>query len=95
MKEKLLIVADMALIVVLATGGSCAWFKGAVHTAADAARVLCELWAQDNESQLKLSPSDFCAVAENIQPFIDAALAAKRDAGGTVGARVGITHGQP
>lgn len=83
----------VALMLVLCVG--CAWFKGAVRTAADAAAVLCELWAQDNSAQLKLSPQDFCALAENLQPFIDAALAAKRDAGDTVGMRVGITHGQP
>lgn len=86
----------VTVVTVVTLLGGCAWFKGALHTAADAARVICELWAEDNKAALKLSPADFCAVAENIQPFLDATLAAKRDAGGVVGARAGVpTHGAP
>ena len=82
----------VAIIVVLLLVCSCAWFQRALHTAADAARVLCELWAEEQggERVLKLSPADFCAVADNVRPFLDATLAAKQQAGQTVGARVGL-----
>jgi hypothetical protein len=80
-----------ALVLVLLLTG-CSVFKKTLHTAADAARILCELWATDEGGQDKLgmTPADFCAIADNVRPFIDAALAAQRNAGSAVGARVGI-----
>lgn len=84
----------IVLLVILLS--SCALFQKVLHTAEDAAEVLCQLWAKDQGPQLRLSPEDFCAIADNVRPFVDQALAAKQAAGVTVGARMGLkTYGQP
>ena len=82
----------IALAIILIS--SCAWFKDAARTANDAARVVCELWATDNhvEARLKLTPADFCAVHDNLQPFLDAVLAAKQTAGAEVGDKHGLSN---
>lgn len=59
----------------------CASWKAVGKTADDAAAILCNLYAVENEDALGLGPADFCAIKENLQPFIDQALAAKREAG--------------
>ena len=61
---------------------SCATLKSAGRTINDAATVLCELFAQDADAeQLKgFTPSQYCAVHEHLEPFIDEALKAKNAA---------------
>lgn len=75
------------LACALATS-ACSYWKPVTRTAADAAHILCELWASEQpREQLGLSPADFCAVERNLRPFIDAALSAKQSAGMAVGSR--------
>jgi hypothetical protein len=45
----------------------------------DAANVLCELFGAENPDVLQgASVSDYCAVKENLDPFIESILAAKQ-----------------
>jgi dihydroorotase len=74
----------LALILAMLLSSCAAWQKAKpfVRTINDAATTLCHLFASENEGKLGgLSPSDFCEVKENLDPFIDAALAAKQAAG--------------
>ena len=74
-----------SLFFVLVFFSSCAFIKPAVRTIVDAARITCQLWATEQPNDmLALGPEDFCAVEENLRPFIDQLLAAKRTAGGEV-----------
>jgi hypothetical protein len=71
------------LISVLAVLGfvGCSMFKSAAKTADDAASILCELFAAENQSAVGMSPEDWCALHDNLEPFIDQVLAAKQAAG--------------
>ena len=56
--------------------------KPFVRTISDAATTLCNLFGQEHPDQLGgMTAADFCSVKENLDPFIDAALAAKQTAG--------------
>jgi hypothetical protein len=81
----------VVLVAVFALSG-CALFKGVLHTTTDIADALCQSWATDNKAELKLSPDEFCAIEENVKPFIDQILAAKRTAGGEVAEKVGLKN---
>lgn len=60
----------------------CAAFKPVARTVADLASVVCEGLAAENQAQLQgLSPEDWCAIQRNLDPFIDAVLAARQKAG--------------
>jgi len=69
-------VAIILLIVSLSVS-SCAGFKNVVRNINDAAVVLCNLFAaeQSEKSLQGLSPKDFCAIPENIAPFLRQAQA--------------------
>lgn len=74
----------VALIVLNLSG--CAWWqskgKDIARTIVDVGGELCELFGQENEAELEgLSPAEFCAIADNVKPFIDAALSAQQTAG--------------
>ncbi len=62
-----------------ATSG-CSAIKPVVRTADDAATILCQLEASKApKSQLTgLSAKEWCALKENLQPFIDAVLTAQK-----------------
>jgi len=64
----------------------CGTFKNVANTINDAATILCNLFAaEQSEDALGMSPQDWCAVHENLAPFIDEATKAKRQAGKTLG----------
>jgi hypothetical protein len=64
---------------VIATLGGCAGLKQNARTVNDAANVLCELFGVENPEVLQgASVSDYCAVKENLDPFIESILAAKQ-----------------
>ena len=72
-------------LALVSLGASCAAMQKAkpfVRTINDAATTLCNLFGQEHPEQLAgVSAADFCSVKENLDPFIDAALAAKQTAG--------------
>lgn len=73
--------ATKGLLVFTAFGllVSCASLKPIARTVNDAATVLCELYGAENPELLDgASVSDYCAVKENLDPFIDSVLAAKQ-----------------
>lgn len=74
------------VFLVCMAAASCAWWqenkKAVVSTITDIAIDLCHLFASNNEDQLQgLSPKAFCSLAENLEPFIDAAMSAQQSAG--------------
>lgn len=77
----------LAWVLLLTALGGCAWWqqnkKQIVSTITDVAIDLCRIFASEQEAEALggLSPKDFCEIAENLQPFIDAAAAAKQSAG--------------
>jgi hypothetical protein len=76
---------------VLSLGG-CALFKDVLHTTTDIADALCRAWATDNQAELKLSPEEFCAIVENVKPFIDQVEVAKKTAGGETAVKLGLKN---
>jgi len=70
------------LALLLATFAfACGTLKDAGRTANDAASILCELFAAENQQAVGMSPGDWCKLHDNLEPFIDQALAAKQAAG--------------
>jgi hypothetical protein len=60
----------------------CAAIKPVARTVADLASMVCEGLAAENRDQLQgLSPEDWCSIQRNLDPFLDAVLAAKQKAG--------------
>lgn len=66
---------------------SCAALKSTLRTIDDVATDLCMIVAteQDPKDLQGMSPSQWCAIHDNLKPFIDAALSAKADAAGRSG----------
>ena len=61
---------------------SCATMKNIGRTTNDIARALCSVFAAENEDQLQgFSPDEWCAVHENLQPFVEYIVSAKQAAG--------------
>lgn len=79
----------LALLVLLSVV-SCGFGK-AVRSVVDVAADACELWAEKQQPATlqKLSPADFCAVADNVRPYVDQILAVQR-----YGATAGAEHCQ-
>jgi len=67
----------IALSVLLASISACATGKQVARTANDAARIACEVMFGEEELPQGMSVEQFCAVHENVQPFLDQILAAK------------------
>ena len=67
----------------------CAALKPIARTINDVGNVLCELFAVDQSEEQRdgLSPSQWCAIKEHVDPFIAEALAAKQAAGLTAMSR--------
>lgn len=72
--------------VVLTTISGCA----ALGTLMDAARLLCNLTAtEQSEAELAgMTPAEWCAVRENLEPFVEEAKRAKMAAGKKAGLQV-------
>jgi hypothetical protein len=74
----------IGLLIAVSLLSACAWWnstgKPIARTIADAARLLCELGVAEEppETLQGLSPAAFCAVEDNVRPFVDAALAAQQ-----------------
>lgn len=89
MKAKTLVTVFVLFMVAMVCA-ECALFKKVTRTVNDAAKILCEVFAQEHAQDLQgFSPTEWCAIHENLQPFIDAALEAKQSAG-----QVGLHHEQ-
>ncbi len=65
----------------------CAAVKPIARTVNDIAHEACELFAAEQGDRLGMSPAEFCAVHENLKPWIDQLLEAKRLAAQRVGAK--------
>lgn len=77
------------IAAMLALTIGCATLGKVVRSIDVIARDLCEIWASEQpRDKLGLSPADYCAIAENVRPFADAALAAKHAGGATAAARL-------
>ena len=57
---------------------SCGTLRDVGRTVNDIAHVACELFAVEHEAELGLSPAEWCAIHENVAPYIDSILAADR-----------------
>lgn len=80
----------IVLSLLLVGAGACLAARQAAQTANDAARALCELFATEHAAELAplgddgqpdlagFSPRDFCAIHENVAPFLDEVLRLQR-----------------
>ena len=67
-------------------GGACATVKKVVRTVNDLATDLCWIVAEENTDELGgLTPAAWCAIKENLDPFINQILEAQRLAGQKTG----------
>jgi hypothetical protein len=81
MKNVILVLAMVSFLMV-----GCAAFKKVVRTVNDIATDLCWIAAADHPDQLGgLTPAAWCAIKENIDPFINHVLQAKQDHDGKLG----------
>lgn len=70
------------VLAILVGVTSCAAVRPVVRTVLDIATTLCESVAVRGQDRLHgLSVSEWCAIERNLEPFIDAVLAAEREAG--------------
>lgn len=70
----------VAVVALLCLPGCAAW-KPAVRTTNDVARVLCgEFFGQKMGMSLEDAAKKFCETRDDLEPWIDAVLAAKRNA---------------
>ena len=79
-----LLVGVMAITT--ASNVGCGMLKQTGRTINDAASILCTLFAveaaeTDPEMLGGMNAADYCAIHDNLQPFIDEALSAKQAAG--------------
>lgn len=71
--------------VVLALSG-CGFLKQTIKTAEDLALLACELFASEHGDELAgMSAGEWCAIPENLEPFIRNISAAQETAGAEVG----------
>ena len=82
MKKTALALTILGGLLCVSAWAGCGTLKQVGRTINDAATVLCELYAVDaNPEQLNgLTPSDYCAIHDHLEPFIEEALAAKQAA---------------
>lgn len=81
MKAIILIIGQLLLILTLVIAASCGLLKDVGRTANDAAAILCELVAAEKPEELQgLSPQQWCAIHENLRPFLDEVLSAQKAA---------------
>jgi hypothetical protein len=71
----------LSIIFIVAIICSCSVFKKIVRTVNDIAFDLCTLTCTHNEGKLGgLSVDEYCSVHENLNPFIESIVAAKKAA---------------
>lgn len=81
MKATILIIGQLLIIATLVIAASCGLLKDVGRTANDAAAILCELVAAEKPEELQgLSPQQWCAIHENLRPFLDEVLSAQKAA---------------
>lgn len=81
MKAITLIIGQLLIIATLVIVASCGLLKDVGRTANDAAAILCELVAAEKQQELQgLSPQQWCAIHENLRPFLDEVLSAQKAA---------------
>ena len=81
MKATILIIGQLLIIATLAITASCGLLKDIGRTANDAAMILCELVAAEKQQELDgLSSQQWCAIHDNLQPFLDGVLSAQKAA---------------
>jgi len=81
MKAITLIIGQLLIISTLVIVASCGLLKDVGRTANDAAAILCELVAAEKPEELQgLSPQQWCAIHDNLQPFLDEVLSAQKAA---------------
>ena len=69
----------LVLVASLAVAG-CAAFKKVARTANSVATDLCWIFASDHPDELGgLAPASWCAIKENLDPFIEYILKAQND----------------
>jgi hypothetical protein len=73
------------IVAALATG--CGVMKQIGRTIQDVAQALCLVTAseQSEDALGGMTAEDWCAIEENLRPFVDAALMAQQDAAGKAG----------
>jgi len=75
-----LLVGQLLILSFFAIVG-CGLLKDVGRTANDAAAILCELVAAEKQQELQgLSPQQWCAIHDNLQPFLDEVLSAQKAA---------------
>lgn len=80
MKAITLIIGQLLIILIFIVA-SCGLLKDIGRTANDAAMILCELVAAEKQQELQgLSPQQWCAIHDNLQPFLDEVLSAQKAA---------------
>lgn len=73
---RVLLIPTLAIIV------GCATVRSTIRTINDIAGDACVLFASDHEHELEgLTPAEFCAIQDNLDPFIDHITAAQQSAG--------------
>ncbi len=65
----------------------CAAVKPIARTVNDIAHEACELFATEQGDRLGMSPAEFCAIHENVKPWLDELLRVNRLAAQRVGAQ--------
>ena len=87
-------VLAITLAATMALG--CATFKKVVRSVVSVATDLCWVVAAENTDKLGgMTPAAWCAIADNIEPFIQEVLAAKDAASSTTGLDAGDKSDAP
>jgi len=72
-------IAALILVALLSVAG-CAAFKKVARTANSVATDLCWIFAADHQDELGgIAPAAWCAIKENLDPFIEYILKAQND----------------
>ena len=72
----------IALLVLCFALSACALIKPIARTSNDVAGTLCEIVAAEQEPEALggMSVEDWCAIHDNVDPFLDIVLSAKAEA---------------
>jgi hypothetical protein len=74
--KKIIVINIFVLLFMI----SCSQFLSTIHTLAQAATLACQAFAQNQSKDfLGMSPEAWCAIDENVAPFLDHLLQAEND----------------